>query len=43
VLGIDLKLLYRGIIPFVVLYLIALALITYLPAVSLIGVRLLVG
>jgi len=43
VLGIDLKLLYRGIIPFVVLYLIALALITYVPAVSLIGVRLLVG
>jgi len=43
VLGIDLKLLYRGIIPFVVLYLIALALITYVPAISLIGVRLLVG
>jgi C4-dicarboxylate transporter, DctM subunit len=43
VLGIDLKLLYRGIIPFVVLYLIALALITYVPGISLIGVRLLVG
>jgi C4-dicarboxylate transporter, DctM subunit len=43
VLGIDLKLLYRGIIPFVVLYLVALALITYVPAISLIGVRLLVG
>ncbi len=43
VLGIDLKLLYRGIIPFVVLYLIALALITYVPIISLIGVRVLLG
>lgn len=43
VLGIDLKLIYRGIIPFVVLYLIALALITYVPAISLIGVRFLLG
>ncbi len=38
VLGIDLKMLYRGIIPFVVLYLIALALITYIPGISLVGV-----
>lgn len=43
VLGIDLRVLYRGIIPFVVLYLLALALITYVPIVSLIGVRLLIG
>jgi C4-dicarboxylate transporter DctM subunit len=43
VLGIDLTLLYRGIIPFVVLYLIGLALITYVPMISLIGVRLLLG
>ncbi len=43
VLGIDLKLIYRGIIPFVVLYLIALALITYMPIISLIGVRVLLG
>jgi C4-dicarboxylate transporter DctM subunit len=38
VLGIDLKTLYRGIVPFVVLYLIALALITYVPWISLVGV-----
>jgi len=43
VLGIDLKLLYRGIVPFVFLYLVALALITYVPALSLMAVRLLVG
>jgi C4-dicarboxylate transporter, DctM subunit len=43
VLGIDLKVIYRGILPFVVLYLIALALITYVPDISLIGVRLLLN
>jgi C4-dicarboxylate transporter DctM subunit len=41
VLGIRLETIYRGIIPFVVLYLIVLALITYVPAISLVGVRLL--
>lgn len=43
VLGIDLKIIYRGILPFVVLYLIALALITYIPAISLAGVWLLLN
>jgi C4-dicarboxylate transporter DctM subunit len=38
VLGIDLKVIYRGIIPFVALYLAALVLITYIPAISLAGV-----
>jgi C4-dicarboxylate transporter DctM subunit len=40
VLGIPLQTLYRGIIPFVFIYLIALAIITYVPDVSLIGMRL---
>lgn len=40
VLGIRLETIYRGIIPFVVLYLVALALITYVPAISLSGMRL---
>jgi C4-dicarboxylate transporter DctM subunit len=43
VLGIDLRVIYRGIVPFVVLYLVALALITYVPAISLVGVRLLLN
>jgi C4-dicarboxylate transporter DctM subunit len=43
VLGIELKSIYRGILPFVVLYLIALVLITYIPAISLAGVRLLMN
>lgn len=43
VLGIDLKTIYRGILPFVVLYLIALVIITYIPAVSLIGVWVLLN
>ena len=43
VLGIDLKIIYRGIIPFVFLYLIALALITYVPAISLAGVWILLN
>jgi len=40
VLGLELGSIYRGIIPFVVLYLIALVLITYIPAISLISMRL---
>jgi C4-dicarboxylate transporter, DctM subunit len=43
VLGLKLETIYRGIIPFVVIYLIALALITYIPDISLIGVRLLLS
>jgi C4-dicarboxylate transporter DctM subunit len=43
VLGLDLKTIYRGILPFVVLYLIALALITYIPALSLVGVWVLLN
>jgi C4-dicarboxylate transporter, DctM subunit len=43
VLGIKLEPIYRGIIPFVGVYLIALALITYIPQISLSGVRLLLG
>jgi C4-dicarboxylate transporter DctM subunit len=41
VLGIRLETIYRGILPFVFLYLIVLVLITYVPDISLIGVRLL--
>ncbi len=43
VLGLDLKAIYKGIIPFLVIYLLALALITYIPAISLGGMRLLLG
>ena len=43
VLGLKLETIYRGIIPFVIIYLIALALITYIPDISLIGVRLSAG
>lgn len=43
VLGIKLEPIYRGIIPFVCVYLVALALITYIPFISLSGVRLLLG
>jgi C4-dicarboxylate transporter DctM subunit len=43
VLGLKLETIYRGIIPFVVIYLIALAIITYVPDVSLIGVRYLLA
>lgn len=43
VLGISLNTIYRGIIPFVILYLIALALITYIPAISLVGVWVLLN
>jgi C4-dicarboxylate transporter, DctM subunit len=42
VLRLPLSLIYRGIIPFVFLYLIGLAIITYVPAISQIGVRLLI-
>ena len=43
VLGIDLKTIYRGILPFALLYVIALALITYIPSISLVGVWLLLN
>ena len=43
VLGLKLDEIYRGIIPFVVIYLIALALITYIPDISLVGVRYLLA
>lgn len=39
VLKIELGVLYRGIIPFLLLYLVALGLITYVPIISLIGVK----
>ncbi|GAF91926.1 unnamed protein product, partial [marine sediment metagenome] len=41
VLGIDVNKIYRGIVPFLVIYLIALVLITFVPEISLAGVRLL--
>ncbi len=43
VLGLDLKAIYKGIIPFLFIYLLALALITYVPVISLGGMRLLLG
>lgn len=43
VLGVDVMKIYKGIVPFLFIYLIALAIITYVPAVSLLGVKLLVG
>ena len=43
VLGLKLETIYRGIIPFVIIYLIALGLITYIPEISLIGVRTLLA
>jgi C4-dicarboxylate transporter, DctM subunit len=43
VLGIELRSIYRGIIPFLLIYLIALGLITYIPAISLSGMHLLLG
>ena len=43
VLGIPLQTLYRGIIPFLLIYLFALALITYVPEVSMIGVKWIYG
>lgn len=41
VLKLPLETIYRGIMPFIVIYLIALGLITYIPEISLAGVRLL--
>jgi C4-dicarboxylate transporter DctM subunit len=40
---IPLKTIYRGIVPFLGIYLLALMLITYFPAISLSGVKLLIG
>ncbi|HWK45216.1 MAG TPA: TRAP transporter large permease [Stellaceae bacterium] len=42
VLRLPLDLIYRGIVPFVFVYLVGLAIITYVPAVSLIGVQWLI-
>jgi C4-dicarboxylate transporter DctM subunit len=39
-LGLKLETIYRGIIPFIFLYLAALILITYVPEISLVGVKL---
>jgi C4-dicarboxylate transporter DctM subunit len=39
VLGLKLEVIYRGIVPFIFIYLAALALITYAPQISLAGVR----
>jgi len=38
-LGLKLEVIYRGIVPFILIYLGALALITYVPQISLAGVR----
>jgi C4-dicarboxylate transporter, DctM subunit len=43
VLKLELGVIYRGIVPFVFLYLIALAMITYVPAISLFGMHLLLA
>ncbi len=43
VLRLPLPTIYQGILPFVGIYLVALVLITYIPAISLAGVRLLYG
>ena len=43
VLGLELRSIYRGIVPFLVIYLIALVLITYIPEISLGGMRFLLG
>jgi C4-dicarboxylate transporter DctM subunit len=39
VLGLKLEVIYRGIVPFIAIYLAALLLITYVPQISLAGVR----
>ncbi|SNT27387.1 C4-dicarboxylate transporter, DctM subunit [Noviherbaspirillum humi] len=39
-LGLKLETIYKGIVPFIVIYLIALALITYLPAITLASMRM---
>ncbi|MBI3371348.1 MAG: TRAP transporter large permease [Betaproteobacteria bacterium] len=43
VLGLQPGVIYRGIVPFLLIYLVALILITYIPEISLLGVRLLLG
>ena len=43
VLGLPLKTIYRGIIPFLFIYLAALMLITYIPAISLASMHLLLS
>jgi len=43
VLKLELGTIYRGILPFLVIYLVALVIITYVPAVSLVGLRWLLG
>nr|AAV33661.1 MnbR [Comamonas sp. JS46] len=43
VLRMELKVIYQGILPFLGVYLVALALITYIPEISLVGVRLFMG
>ena len=40
VLDLKLPVIYRGIVPFLFVYLVALGLITYIPAISLAGMRL---
>lgn len=40
VLNLRLSVIYRGIVPFLFIYLVALAVITYVPAISLAGVKL---
>jgi len=43
VLNLPLQVIYRGIIPFLFIYLFALALITYIPEISLVGMRILLN
>jgi C4-dicarboxylate transporter DctM subunit len=43
VLKLPLSTIYKGILPFLGIYLVALALITYVPWISLVGTRLLLG
>jgi C4-dicarboxylate transporter DctM subunit len=42
-LGLRLEVIYRGIVPFLFLYLVALLLITYIPEISLISARFFMG
>jgi C4-dicarboxylate transporter DctM subunit len=43
VLGLRLGAIYRGIIPFVIIYLIALGLVTYVPEISMFSMRMLIN
>jgi len=43
VLGLELGVIYRGILPFLLIYLVALIMITYIPEISLFGMRLLMA